>query len=77
MHGQRYKVDQANSRNLMKLIKQGRMAIRHWMVTHDVSKAILQEFEHSMKSPILLGQRDLVALKLKDVPPLAKKSPDM
>jgi hypothetical protein len=75
VHGQRYKVDKANSRDLLKLIKQGRMNIRHWMATHDVPKSVIIEFEHSMKSPILLGQRDLVALKLKDVPSIKKKPP--
>ncbi|CAE7609811.1 unnamed protein product [Symbiodinium microadriaticum] len=70
VHGQRYKVDQSNSKSLLKLIKKGRLTIRHWMIKNKISQLSVIEFEHSMKAPILLGKRDLVALKLRDIPPL-------
>ena len=40
------------------------------MVKNHMSPNAVTEFEQSMKAPILLGKRDLVASKLKDIPSL-------
>ena len=44
-HGQRYKVDLDNHKNLDRLILEGRQSIRRWMLQHNVSSDVIASFE--------------------------------
>jgi len=70
VHGQRYRVDLSNERNLKNLIIRGRNKIRKWMVENRVNPDIISEFDHSLRMPLRLGKRDMIATKLKDLPPI-------